>query len=210
MRAGAPWTNRPCGCRPKNVGMIRWVQRYGRQVEATLAPTLGPLPAKLAFGLADVPRQGLAKARDQAVLVERLGQKANRALFQRAGADAFIGNGGNEDERDGIPPRSAAGDCSSIPLIPGMRTSAITHQVFCSCGNSRKASAEVKDMDDVSQRSPGGCISRCGIDSSSSITEITGTVVKSVRSWNGGRAPALPTPSHDHPALRRVRPGNHT
>jgi hypothetical protein len=63
-----------------------------------------PTPAALALAarVAAVPLYGRAETIDQDVLIEGLGQEASRAIFERAGADALIGNRRDENERHAV------------------------------------------------------------------------------------------------------------
>jgi hypothetical protein len=117
---------------------------------------------------------GSFDAFDQVGCSKGLGEKTNGSGLQRAVTDSVFGEGRNEDKRYTVP-RVLVRMRRSNPLIPGICTSATTHEESCKRGDCRNSSA------DANVRTKYPCeLRRLSIaartDASSSIIEITESI----------------------------------
>ena len=85
--------------------------------------------------------QGSLETSDKAVPVEGLGQITNRPGTERLRTNPLIGEGREENERHAVTLDSKWA-CNSTPLMPGIWTSAITHERSSRLFDRRNSSAD--------------------------------------------------------------------
>jgi len=111
--------------------MARYTGRGAAVVDGSRASVAGSV----------VTPEGRVEACDQAWSVERLGQKADGSGLHRSREGALLWKGRDEDERH-VPAAESKWVCSSTPLMDGMRTSEITHDMPSRRSDFRNSSAD--------------------------------------------------------------------